>query len=43
MQPDPSVATFEWSRDGVASLWLLALILGFVLSIALLGHGLGQR
>lgn len=43
MQPDPTVATFEWSRDGVASLWLLALILGFVLSIALLGHGLGQR
>ncbi|HJU37257.1 MAG TPA: hypothetical protein VJ716_07565 [Gaiellaceae bacterium] len=43
MQPDPSGPTFDWSRDGVASLWLLALILGFVLWIAVVGHGIGPR
>lgn len=43
MQPDPSVATFDWAKDGVASLWLLALIFGFVLWIAVLGHGVGPR
>ena len=43
MQPDPSVPTFDWARDGVASLWLLALIFGFVLWIAVLGHGVGSR
>ena len=34
---------FDWAKDGVASLWLLALIFGFVLWIAVLGHGVGPR
>lgn len=43
MRPDPNVATFDWSTDGVAFLWLLAVMLGFVLWVALLGHGIGRR
>jgi hypothetical protein len=43
MQPDPDAPTLHWSRHGVAVLWLLALILGFALWIALLGHGIEQR
>lgn len=39
MQLDPNVPPFEWSSDGTAFLWLVALTLGFVLSIVLLGQG----
>jgi len=39
MAPNPDVPAFEWSRDGVSFLWLVALILGFVLTVGLLGHG----
>jgi hypothetical protein len=42
MQPDADTPIFDWSRDGVAFLWLVALMLGFVLRIALLGHGSDQ-
>jgi hypothetical protein len=43
MAPDPSMRAFDWSRDGVAGLWLIVAILAFVLWIVLLGHGVGQR
>jgi hypothetical protein len=43
MQPHPDGPDFDWSRDGVALLWLLALILGLVLQIGLLAHGFDQR
>lgn len=43
MQPDPSVLALDWSRDGVAFLWLVALILGVVVWVALLAHGVDQR
>src|ERR687888_110199 len=33
---DPNGPSFEWSRDGVAYLWLLVLVLAFVLWIGLL-------
>lgn len=36
MQPHPDAAAFEWSRDGVAFLWLVALILGCIVSVGLL-------
>jgi hypothetical protein len=39
MAPNPDAPAFEWSRDGVAFLWLVALILGFVMTVGLLGHG----
>ncbi len=26
MEPDPNAPPFEWSRDGIAFLWLIALI-----------------
>jgi hypothetical protein len=39
MEPDPSAPVFDRSRDGVAFLWLVALILAFVLSVGLLGQG----
>ena len=39
MAPDPDAPAFEWSRDGVSFLWLVALILGFVVTVGLLGHG----
>jgi hypothetical protein len=39
MVPDPDAPAFEWSQDGVAFLWLVALILGFVISVGLLEHG----
>ncbi len=39
MVPHPDAPAFEWSRDGVAFLWLAALILGFVLTVGLLAHG----
>jgi hypothetical protein len=39
MQPGPDGPALDWSRDGVAFLWLVALILGVVVRIALLAHG----
>jgi hypothetical protein len=39
MVPHPDAPAFDWSRDGVAFVWLVALILGFVVSVALLAHG----
>jgi hypothetical protein len=42
MQPHPNAQGLDWSRDGIAFLWLLALILAFVLWIGLLGHGAGH-
>lgn len=39
MQPGPDGPVLDWSRDGVAFLWLVALILGVVVRIALLAHG----
>jgi hypothetical protein len=35
MQPHPDLPSFAWSKDGVAFLWLVALIFGFVLWVAL--------
>jgi hypothetical protein len=43
MRPDPSRPALEWSRDGVSFLWLVALVLGVVVWIALLAHGADQR
>lgn len=43
MQPNPNSPAVDWSRDGVASLWLVALILGVVVWVALLAHGVGHR
>jgi hypothetical protein len=43
MQPDPNGPALAWSRDGIASLWLVALILGVVVWVALLAHGVDQR
>jgi hypothetical protein len=42
MAPHPHAQSFDWSRDGVAFLWLVALILGLVVWIGLLAQGLGQ-
>ena len=42
MEFHPSAPPVEWSRDGVAFLWLLALILALVLSLVLLGNGIGH-
>lgn len=42
MQPDPNSPALAWSRDGVALLWLVALILGVVVWVALLAHGVDQ-
>ena len=39
MEPHPDAAAFEWSRDGVAFLWLVALILAVVVTASLLAHG----
>jgi hypothetical protein len=39
MEPHPDAPAFEWSRDGVAFLWLVALILAFVVTASLLAHG----
>lgn len=36
MAPHPDAPAFEWSSDGLAFLWLVALILGFVVSVGLL-------
>lgn len=33
MERDPDAPPFEWSRDGVATLWLFALILGFIVAL----------
>jgi hypothetical protein len=38
MEPDPNAPAFDRSTDGIAFLWLVALILAFVLSISLLGQ-----
>jgi hypothetical protein len=38
MVPHPDAPAFEWSRDGIAFLWLVALILGFIVAVGLLGH-----
>lgn len=39
MEPHPDAPAFEWSRDGVAFLWLVALILALVVTASLLAHG----
>jgi hypothetical protein len=39
MELHPSAPPFEWSRDGVAFLWLVALILALVVWVVLVGHG----
>lgn len=36
MEPHPDAPAFDWSRDGIAFLWLVALILSFVVSVGLL-------
>jgi hypothetical protein len=36
MTPHPDAPAFEWSHDGIAALWLVALILGLVVSVGLL-------
>jgi hypothetical protein len=33
MEPDPNAPPFAWSRDGIAFLWLIALILALVLEL----------
>ena len=38
MVPHPDAPAFEWSQDGVAFLWLVALILAFVMTVGLLAH-----
>jgi hypothetical protein len=38
MELDPNAPMFDGPRDGVAFLWLVALILVFVLSVGLLGQ-----
>jgi hypothetical protein len=38
MVPHPDAPAFEWARDGLAYLWLVALILGCVVSVGLLEH-----
>jgi hypothetical protein len=38
MEPDPNAPVFDRSRDGIAFLWLVALILAIVLSVGLLGQ-----
>ena len=38
MTPHPDAVAPDWPRDGVAYLWLVALILAFVVSVALLEH-----
>jgi hypothetical protein len=38
MEPDPNVPPFEWRSHGIATLWLVALTLAFVLWIGLLGQ-----
>lgn len=43
MEFHPNAAPLELSRDGVKFLWLLALVLAFVLSLVLLGNGIGHR
>ena len=43
MEFHPGAAPLEWSRDGVAFLWLIAMILALVLSVALLGTGFGRQ
>jgi hypothetical protein len=42
MVPDPTLASFDWSADGTAFLWLVALILAVALWIGLLGQGTGR-
>lgn len=39
MVPHPDAPAFEWARDGIAFLWLVALILAFLVSVGLLEHG----
>jgi hypothetical protein len=42
MEPDPNAPPFDWRRNGVAFLRLLALILAFVVWIGLLAQNTGQ-
>ena len=35
MAPHPDAPAFDWERDGIAFLWLVALILGLVVSVGL--------
>jgi hypothetical protein len=39
MEPAPNTSPFDWSRDGIALLWLIALMLAFVLEIGLVARG----
>jgi hypothetical protein len=39
MEPAPNTPPFDWSRDGIALLWLIALMLAFVLEIGLVARG----
>jgi hypothetical protein len=39
IEPDPNTPPFEWSRDGIAFLWLTALMLALVLEIGLVARG----
>ena len=36
MVPHPDAPAFDWAHDGIAFLWLVALILGCVVSVGLL-------
>jgi hypothetical protein len=42
MEPNPDLPPFDLRRDGVALLWLLALMVAFVVCIGLLAQGSGQ-
>jgi hypothetical protein len=39
MEPDPGAPPFEWSRDGLTFLWLVAFVLALVLEVELAVHG----
>jgi hypothetical protein len=39
MEPDPNTPPFAWSRDGIAFLWLTALMLALFLEIELVARG----
>jgi hypothetical protein len=39
MVPHPDAPAFEWAQDGVAFLWLVALILACIVMVGLLEYG----